>query len=155
MKQKEIPNGGFYWERSMYQSDAFLSLTKNAMKFLIALMDARIRASGINRAKKRGKRVAEYTNLDRIQMPYTLLKARYSMNDEGISRAKDELLAKGFISITREGGTGQHDCTLYALIEDYRHWAPGIVFRERKRDIRRGYQGKRLGTTNLKCVEQM
>ena len=34
--------GGFYWKRDVYQSQAFLSLGINAMKFLIALYDVRI-----------------------------------------------------------------------------------------------------------------
>ena len=34
--------GGFYWERNVYQSKAFLSLGINAMKMLIALFDVRV-----------------------------------------------------------------------------------------------------------------
>lgn len=143
MQQNKIPRGGIYWERSLYQSDAFLSLSKNAMKFLIALLDARKR--GVHKIGKRKETV--FVNIDRIEMPYSLLKERFSMNDEGIARGKDELLAKGFIDITREGGTGQHDTALYALIDDYQRWRPGMIFRRRKRDVRRGYQGKRLGAT--------
>lgn len=148
MKRNDIPRGGYYWERAMYQSDAFLSLSKNAMKLLIALMDARMRDKSGNNARKPGKRSkVRFTNLDRIQMPYSVLRETYSMNDDGIARAKDELLAKGFISLTREGGTGQHDTALFALIDDYQHWTKGIVFRTRRRDVRRGYQGKRLGAS--------
>lgn len=147
MKQKEIPSGGFYWERKLYQSDAFLSLSKNAMKLLISLMDARKRTRGADKAKKRGKRVPEFINLDRIIMPYTVLNKTYQMHDDAISRAIDELLAKGFIAITKQGGTGKHTPTLYALIEDFKTWEKGIVYRTRPKDVRRGYQGKRLGAT--------
>jgi hypothetical protein len=38
---KKVKKGGIYIDRELYQSDAFLSLKKNAMKVLIALLDNR------------------------------------------------------------------------------------------------------------------
>ena len=43
--RKKFKRGGFYWERELYQSDAFLSLNKNAIKVLIAVLDSRKRES--------------------------------------------------------------------------------------------------------------
>ena len=50
--QKKIKHGGFYWERELYQSAAFLSLSKNAMKVLIAILDSRKRESKVQAKDK-------------------------------------------------------------------------------------------------------
>ena len=99
--------GGFYWGRNLYQSKAFLSLGKNAMKMLIALFDVRVFEKPSKAKDKKGaKRKPICTNLERLEAPYKTLEEKYKMNQQGIVRAKDELLAKGFIKITREGGLG-------------------------------------------------
>ncbi len=148
--------GGFFWERNVYQSEAFLSLGKNAMKMLIALFDVRL-FEKLSRAKDRKgvnrKRIC--INLESLEVPYTTLEKKYKMKAQGIVRAKDELLAKGFIRITHEGGLGEHDKAKYALIDDYLDWKPGMVpIRSRKRDVRRGYQGKGLGAVKNKNRSQ-
>ena len=117
---------------------------------LIALMDARKRESQSQaRDKKGNKRKPEFINLDRIEMPYTTLQKVYSMNQQGIVWAIDKLLANGFVKISHYGGLGKHDKTKYALINDYLQWEPGTIFRKRTRDVKMGYQGRRLGATKL------
>lgn len=146
--KRQIKNGGFFWERQLYQSRAFLDLHKNAMTMLIALMDARRREFPSQaKDKKGGKRKPEFINLDRLEMPYTTLQKKYGMHQHGIVRAIDKLLANGFIEITHYGGLGEHDKTKYSLIEDYLKWEPGTVLRKRDRDVRMGYQVKYLGVT--------
>ena len=152
MKQNEIRNGGFFWERTIYQSDAFLSLSKNAIKMLIALLDDRRKPHDWKKLKKKYPNTPDFLNLDRLKAPYVRLKERYGMNDDGIARAKSELLEKGFINITNPGGLGKRDQTLYELVDDFKIWKPGDVIRKREKDVKRGYQGKRLGATApLKC----
>jgi len=148
--------GGFYWKRDVYQSQAFLSLGINAMKFLIALYDVRIRETPSKARDRKGvKRNPVFINLNRLEMPYTVLEKKYKMNQQGIVRGKDELLAKGFIAITHEGGLGEHDKARYALIDDFLKWKPGMApIRVRKRDVRRGYQGKGLGAVKNKTRSQ-
>jgi hypothetical protein len=70
------------------------------------------------------------------------------LNQQSVSRAIDELLAKGFIEIVHQGGLGEHDKARYALIDDYQQWKPKMIpFRTRGHDVRRGYQGQRLGAS--------
>jgi hypothetical protein len=148
--------GGFYWKREVYQSEAFLSLGINAMRFLIALFDVRIRER-LSKAKDRKgvKRDPVFINLDKLEMPYTVLEKKYKMNQQGIVRGKDELLAKGFIKITHEGGLGEHDKAKYALIDDFLNWKHGMEpIRLRNRDVKRGYQGKGLGAVKNKTRSQ-
>ena len=148
MKKKPIKKGGFFWDRQLYQSPAFLNLHKNAIVMLIALMDARKREfSSQAKDKKGNRRKPEFVNLGRLEMPYTTLQKVYNMNQQGIVHAINKLLANGFIKISHYGGLGKHDMTRYALINDYLKWEPGTVFRKRDRDVRMGYQGRCLGAT--------
>lgn len=143
-----MKKGGFYWKRELYQSLAFLDLHKNAMLMLVALMDVRKREYPSQARDKKGrKRKPEFINLDRLEMPYTTLQKVYGMHQAGITRAVDKLLANGFVKISHYGGLGKHDTARYALVNDYLKWAPGTVFRKRTRDVKMGYQGRRLGAT--------
>ena len=75
MLQKRYKHGGFYWERDLYQSDAFLSLGKNSIKVLIALLDNRLREkSSMAKDKKGNKRKPQFINLDRLEIPYGTLE---------------------------------------------------------------------------------
>ena len=144
--RKPPKKGGFFWERQLYQSPAFLNLHKNAMTMLIALMDVRRRESQSQaRDKKGSRRKPEFIDLDRLEMPYVTLQKKYNMKQAGIVLAINSLLAHGFIDITHYGGRGKHNKTRYALIEDYLKWKPGTVFRTRVKDINIGYQGQKLG----------
>lgn len=149
-------SGGFFWDRIVYQSEAYLSLGKNSMKFLNALHDVRqTEKPGKAKDKKGRKRKIRFVNLDRLEMPYKTLQKKYGVNQQGTTRAIDELLAKGFIKITHHGGLGEHDKNRYALIDDYLSWRPGMKpIRQRKRDVRRGYQGKCLGASKNKTRSQ-
>jgi hypothetical protein len=146
-----MKRGGFFWERELYQSPAFLNLHKNAVTMLIALMDIRKRENQSQAKDKKGcRRKPIFVNLDKLEMPYTTLQKIYGMKQTGISRAIDKLLANGFIEITYYGGLGKHDKTRYGLVNDYLEWKPGTVFRKRTHDVKMGFQGKRLGATAKK-----
>jgi hypothetical protein len=148
MKKTPIKKGGFYWERELYQSAAFLNLHKNALIMLVALMDSRKRESqSYAKDKKGNKRKPEFINLDRLEMPYATLQKVYGMNQSGVIRAIDKLLSNGFIKIMHPGGLRPHDKARYALIDDYLEWEPGTVLRTRIHDVHIGYQGQRLGAT--------
>ena len=143
---KKHSNGGIYIERYLYQSKAFLSLGRNAIKLLFALWDVRIREPKKMAKDRKGvSRKPGYINLDRLEAPYPTLIKKYYMNNQGITNAIDELLAKGFIKISHNGGMGEHDKSRYELTEDYLQWNPGNIFNRRERDIRRGFQGQCLG----------
>ncbi len=149
MLQKKYKHGGFYWERDLYQSDAFSSLGKNSIKVLIALLDNRQREkSSMAKDKKGNKRKPQFINLDRLEIPYGTLEKVYKINRSSIPRAIDELLAKGFIEISYHGGACRHDKSQYALSDKYLLWTAGASpFATRQRREKHGYQGRRLGAT--------
>jgi len=133
---------GTYVERELYTSRAYLSLTGFAPQLLLLFLGKRYRISG------------EFVNLHNITMTYAELENifkkgnRNPMNEkkDGISRPRitraiDELLSKGFIEIVHHGGAYKQDKTQYAIIDDWRIWHKGLVFRKRPEDIRtRGYR---------------
>lgn len=143
---KKFRAGGFYWERELYQSDAFLSLNKNSIKLLVALLDARIFEKQSKARDKKGRpRKRKCINLDSLEMPYGTLEKVYKISLRSIPAAIDELLAKGFIRITHRGGAIKHDKSVYALDNDYLLWRPNSKpFAKRPRIERRGYQGRRV-----------
>jgi len=145
-------HGGIYLERELFQSDAFLSLNKNSIKVLIAILDNRKQESKSQaRDKKGGKRKPHYINLDRLEVPYGLLEKTYHIPRGRIPAAIDELLAKGFIKITYHGGRSQHDKSLYQLSDSYLLWNPeSQPFERRPRREKHGYQGRKVGVRNGK-----
>jgi len=115
---------------------------------LLALLDARQTNPAFKKFVQKGFRADRFIDLDKITMPYTKLQAVYGIPRQSIPRALDELLAKGFVEIKHAGGAGEHDMTVYALIEDYLRWTKGKVFRQRQRDVHRGWQGRFLGVVS-------
>ncbi len=138
-----IKKGGFYWGRELYQSAAFLSLNKNAMKILIAFMDNR---KVIKNNSPKGKRKKyEFSNLDNLKLPYALFEKTYGVSRSNIPKALDDLLAKGFLKIVYRGGTCRHDGSVYALSDNFLLWKPGAKpFEIRDKGNRKGYQGQNL-----------
>lgn len=152
---KKYKPGGFYWKRELYQSDAFLSLNKNAMKVLIALLDNRKREPQRQAKTKKGnKRKPDFINLNCLVIPYGTLEKVYKINRSSIPKAIDELLAKGFIKTSYRGGACKHDMSKYALSDNYLFWTPHTApFEVRQKRERHGYQGQRMGATSLKQSE--
>lgn len=151
--------GGFFCERELYQSEAFLSLNKNAIKVLIALLDNRMRESQSQAKDKKGnKRKAKFINLDRLKIPYGTLEKVYKINRSSIPKAIDELLAKGFIKISYHGGACKHDMSTYAWSDNYLFWSLHTApFETRPKREKHGYQGRKIGATQeaLAKVVQM
>jgi hypothetical protein len=149
-----IKRGGIYIERELYQSKAFLSLGKNAMKILIALLDNRMRETPRQAKDKKGnKRKPRFINLDSLEIPYGTLEKVYKINRSSIPKAIDELLAKGFIKISYHGGACKHDKSKYAWSDNYLLWRPGAErFEIRPKREKHGYQGKRVGATKAKEI---
>ena len=133
-------HGGFYWERRLYQSEAFLSLSKNAIKVIIALLDSRVK--GKSGSCKNGDKPAHvFTNLNNMILPYGLLEKTYKISRSKIPDALDQVLERGFITIKHQGGMFDHDKSIYAWSDKWQMWKPGVVFFERKQDaVKRGFQ---------------
>jgi hypothetical protein len=143
MKRKQ-KSGGIFIERELYQSDAFLSLGKNAIKVLFALLDNR----QMEPKKKGNKQKRKFINLYSLVIPYGTLEKVYKISRSNIPTAIDELLAKGFIKISYHGGACKHDKSTYAWSNNYLFWTKTTApFETRPRRERHGYQGCKLGAT--------
>jgi hypothetical protein len=152
IKKANPKTGGFYWERKLYQSEAYLSLKKNSMLVVIHLLDIRKREAPRNAKDKKGNKCKpRFINLDHLEIPYGVLEKVYKINRSSIPVAIDELLAKGFIKIVHCGGAYKHDKSIYAWSDNYLMWTPGMKpFSKRPKRERHGYQGRRLGATKPK-----
>ena len=144
---------GTYIEREMFMSRAFHSLTGFAPQLLILFLGKR------TIKLENGKYVC--INLDSLTMTYVELENIYNRGNQrkhipvdGISRpritrALDDLLAKGFIKIINHGGAYKQDKTIYALTNDWILWQPGQVIYKRPKDTRwRGYRKPKIKVTN-------
>jgi hypothetical protein len=138
VKPSKAKYGWMKLEREMYQHPAFLSLGKNAIKALIAFLDAR-RFEKLpdkkGRIKKSGKSVC--VNGDNLRIPYGLLEKTYRIPRGRIPAAIDELMTKGFIERKYAGGAAKHDMAIYALSEKWR--LPGSE--------KAPYQARKLSTS--------
>ena len=120
---------GTWLTRELFESRAFLSLRGFAPQLLILIL---------------GKRNIDYNhdclNCDSLTMTYAELVNKYGITQPRATRAFDELLAKGFLEVKHQGGRCQSDRNIYSLSERWTFWSPGVVFQERKRDVKRGFQ---------------
>jgi hypothetical protein len=149
VKPSKLKYGGFFFEREMYQSPAFLSLTKNSMKALIALLDGRDMK---NVSPKGQKKKFKCMNPDNLRLPYGLLEKTYRIPRGRIPAAIDELMSKGFIERKHAGGAAKHDMAIYAISE--RWMLPGsekAPYQTREPRERHGYQGRPLGAVAKRC----
>ena len=120
----------------LYLSPAFLSLNKNAIKTLIALLSRSRPGNG------------------HLETSYNELQKIYHINRSRIPTAIDELLAKGFVSMIHHGGTGKGDRNLFALSDNFLSWKPGMEpFETRPKREKLEFEEK--GQTNLINLEEM
>jgi len=145
---------GTFLDSKMSLSPAFLSLgdkgtapvvSISSLKVLILLLMKR--QYGFR--KHKGQKVRERTDGNRFTLTYKELEAR-GFSQKKVTRAIDELLAKGFISIVDPGGLYEKHKAVYALEEDYRSWRPGDdPIRARASDVSRGYRGKKINIADV------
>ena len=113
----------------MFTSPAYLSLSGVAPQMLTLFL-----------AERDFNDKYECLNCNHITMTYIKLE-ELGISRPRIARGRDDLMAKGFIKIVRQGGAYQQDKTIYALTEDWRWWQTGQVIYERPKDTRtRGYR---------------
>jgi len=120
----------------LYLSPAFLSLNKNAIKTLIALLSRSRLGNG------------------HLETSYNELQKIYRINRSRIPTAIDELMRKGFLSMIHHGGTGKGDRNLYALSDNYLSWKPGMEPFE-TRPKRENIEFEEKDQTNLINLEEM
>jgi hypothetical protein len=135
-RNSKLPAGTFV-ERSLFESQAFLSLRGFSAQLLILFLGKRQR--GPDKGRKGEPRVT-WSNLSNLNMTYRELKEKHGVPIPRATRAIDDLLAKGFLEIRHQGGAYRQDKTVYALVDKWVLWRPGMVFSKRDPDVRRGYQ---------------
>ena len=136
MAKKPKAPPGTWFEREMYRSAAYHALRGWSAKLLVLFLDKRhFRVVG-----RTGKEQRICLNCDDLLMTYVELESEYGMTIPRIARAFDELLAKGFIKVVDAGGAYQKHKSVYALVDDWKNWRPGIIFRTRDKSAKRGWQ---------------
>ena len=144
---------GTWVERDLFLSKAFWSLKGAAPQLLMIFLGKRMRK---NVQEKKGNKNYKWINLNNITVTYKELENLWfdprkvlmpreakGISQPRITRALDELLAKGFIEVVNPGGAYQQDKAVYALIDKWQRWSRGTVFSKRKTDVHRGWQGKK------------
>lgn len=133
--KKPVGTGkGTFVERVLFESDAFLALKGVAPQMLIYLLGQR----KLVKLPNKNARICD--NCDELTMTYPEL-AKLGITKPRATRGIDDLLAKGFMEIEHHGGACQKDKSIYSLSNKYMYWRKGIVFFERPKRIKRGFQG--------------
>lgn len=165
IKRNGYGNGTFI-ETRMFLSEAYLSLGQPGSAPVISSVSVQILMMLLGKrqfsqAKKGGKKIRERTDDNRFTLTYKEItsygyrldrtgnRVKGNITQPRATRAIDELMAKGFIDIVEYGGAYEKHKSKYSLIDDWKNWKVGDApVRLRERDIRRGFQGKRLGAAN-------
>ena len=152
--EKPKQGRGTYVLKDLYDSTAFWELKGRAPQLLIRFLGKRQR----NWEKDcKGAKSYDWTNLQNLTMTYKELECMWEnpltheksgLTQPTITRAIDELLGKGFLEVKNPGGAYKQDKAVYALIENWKWWAPKTVFNRRNRDVHRGYQGQNRRTAS-------
>lgn len=140
---------GTWVERDLFYSRAFLELSGFAPQLLILFLGKR-HISQDKTVTNKNSITMTYVELEKIYHRYESQGVAICRDNwpKGITRprfvrALGNLLAHGFIRIVRRGGAYQTDKSIYALVEDWRLWQPGVVFAKRDPDTRlRGYNAR-------------
>ena len=135
-KQPKMPPGTWI-ERDLFGSTAFNSLKGWAPQLLILFYAKR----RFEKHGRNGKEKRICINADALVFTYVEAKQRFGITQPRFTRAIDELLGKGFVSIKHAGGAFQQDKTIYSLSDQWRLWRPGMVIFSRQKDsVQRGFR---------------
>jgi hypothetical protein len=138
MSRKKAQSGT-WMTRAMIFSRAYWALSSSAKGILILFL-----------MKRDMNKKHECLNCKELTMTYLELENLHGKKADGspdglsrssITRGINDLMAKGFIEVIRQGGAYQKDKSIYGLCEDWKFWVPGKVCHMRP-------QGKRVGYVN-------
>lgn len=148
-------------DKKLFLSDAWLYLGQRGSSPTVSCVSNQILVMLLGKRQFKevrgedGKKKRVRVDDNRFTLTYaevTSYGCRRSRNGKGIispaqmTRAIDELLAKGFIEIVDHGGAYEKHKSKYALVEDYLSWRCGHPpIRVRPKDAHRGYQGTGRG----------
>ncbi len=135
MGKHKLPPGTWI-EREMFESKAFHALQGFAAQLLILVLAKR----QFVRHGRKGREKRVCTNCDKLNITYVEFKNKYGITQPRMTRALDQLLATGFLSIVYQGGTYRQDKAVYSLSDNWRIWQPGMTFESRKKEsVERGF----------------
>ena len=130
---------GVFIPKEILESKAYLALKGVAPQVLALFMLKR--QFEIIPDAKRGKKNRQCVNGQSLSLTYIEAKEKYGITQPRFTRAIDEILAKGFLTCTRQGGNQKQDKSTYGLSEKYLFWSRGTVFEKRKFDpVERGFR---------------
>ena len=152
-KKKNGYGKGTFVDTKIFLSPAFINLGKKGTSptvstcshaVLFMLLGKRRFITGRVASKKR---ILERDDNNEYTLTYKELQSR-GITQPMATRAFDELLAKGFISIAHSGGSFDKDKSKYSLEDDFLRWRnDSEPIRIRKKDYRhRGWQGQNAGS---------
>jgi hypothetical protein len=126
-------------ERDMVVSEAFLTLNGTCKNVLMIFLLKR------KMSFKKGRNPI-CKNPDEINLTYKELTSEpFNLHQQQVARAIKTLLARGFFKVVYQGGAYKKDKTEYGISENWRIWKAEMDFSPKKKDVKRGYQGKGLG----------
>jgi hypothetical protein len=106
------------------ESLAFNDLNKPATTVLLYVLRQQIQGK-ITIKKSKAKRYI-VTNKHEMVIPYKKLRGHpYFLKNQTITRAIDDILANGFLTINEQGGREKGHYTKYSLSEKWRDWRKG------------------------------
>ncbi len=129
---------GAYLKSEMLESKAYLSLTGAAPQVLTLILLKR----QFEKHKIKNRSAKSFcVNCDSLTFTYIEAEKKYGITQPRLTRAIDQLLAKGFVTCKHHGGAYKQDKNIFGLIDKYLIWKPGVVFEERKKDpVERGFR---------------
>lgn len=131
---------GAFIHKEILESKAYLALKGIAPQVFVLFMLKR-QFEPIPGTKRGSKKNKQCVNSQSLSLTYIEAKKKYGITQPRLTRAIDELLAKGFLTCTYQGGNQKQDKSTYGLIDKYLLWKPGIVFEKRKFDpVERGFR---------------
>jgi len=132
-KVKAAP--GTWVEKELWESKSYCSLRGFAPQLLLHFFGKR----QFHTQGRSGKQKRVCVNCKNINLTYVEMQ-RYGIKQPRVTRAIDQLLEKGFISIVNPGGGYNKDKATYALIDKWRIWSPGACFEKRQQEsVTRGF----------------
>jgi hypothetical protein len=91
--------------------------------------------------KNKGKQKKICINANSLSLTYIEANEKYGITQPRLTRAIDDILAKGFLICIHQGGGYQQDKSIFGLSDKWRLWRRGMVFENRKKEaVSRGFR---------------
>jgi hypothetical protein len=150
---KSLGIKGTYFDREIYNSQAYRSLSGNTLKVLMGFLMRRI----IKKHSRRRNPMKKYEVMNSKELVYTYDAIKYEtgISDQTVSRAIRDLVSVGFLDIVNPGGGRCGLVTIYGLSDRYMKWHPDLEerkkrgFVEKERKLAPGHRGFENRAPNL------